>query len=136
MDTKDTLLQWFLNFFIKKFLVVVLKMKLFETSNQQKKQKITQTNYQKNNKSEVQLTFRDNIWGANLADMQLIGKFNKGVSFLLCLIDVSSKYTWVIPLKDKRGITITNAFQKILDESNWVDWAENGQIKAVSFTID
>ena len=74
----------------------------------------------------MQLTFRDNIWGANLADMQLIGKFNKGVSFLLCLIDVSSKYTWVIPLKDKRGITITNAFQKILDESNWVDWAENG----------
>ena len=46
--------------------------------------------------------------------MQLISKFNKGITFLLCII----KYALVIPLKDKRGITITNAFQKILDESN------------------
>ena len=59
--------------------------------------------------------------------MQLISKFNKGVCFLLCVIDIFSKYTQVIPLKDRRGITITNAFQKILDESNrkpnkkWVD---------------
>ena len=59
--------------------------------------------------------------------MQLISKFNKGIRFLLCVIDIFSKYTWVVPLKDKKGITITNAFQKILDESNgkvkkiWVD---------------
>ena len=50
--------------------------------------------------------------------MQLISKFNKGIRFLLCVIDIFSKYAWVIPLKDKKGITITNAFQKILDESN------------------
>ena len=50
--------------------------------------------------------------------MQLISKFNKGSRFLLCAIDIYSKNTWVIPLKDKKGITITNAFQKILDESN------------------
>ena len=55
--------------------------------------------------------------------MQLISKFNKG----LCVIDIFSKYAWVIPLKDKKGITTTNAFQKILDESIrkpnkiWVD---------------
>ena len=61
--------------------------------------------------------------------MQLISKFNKGFRFLLCVIDIYSKYAWVIPLKDKKGITITNAFQKILDESNckvnkiWVDKA-------------
>ena len=43
--------------------------------------------------------------------MQLISKFNKGISFLLCVIDIFSKYAWVIPLKDKIGITITNAFK-------------------------
>ena len=46
--------------------------------------------------------------------MQLIGNFNKGIHFLLCVIDIFSKYTWVIALKDKKGITITNAFQKDL----------------------
>ena len=50
--------------------------------------------------------------------MQINKKFNKGICFLLCVIDISSKYTWVITLKDKKGITITNAFQKILNESN------------------
>ena len=43
--------------------------------------------------------------------MQLISKFNKGFRFLLCVIDIDSKYAWVIPLKDRKGITITNAFQ-------------------------
>ena len=61
---------------------------------------------------------RDNIWGTDLADMQLISKFNEGFRFLLCAIDIFSKYAWVIPLKDKKGISIVNAFQKILKESN------------------
>ena len=60
----------------------------------------------------------DNIWGAHIADMQLISKFNKRICFLFCLINIYSKYVWVIPLKDKKGITVINAFQKILDESN------------------
>ena len=46
--------------------------------------------------------FKDNIWGADLADMQLISKFNKGFRFLLCVIDIFNKYAWVIPLKDKK----------------------------------
>ena len=50
--------------------------------------------------------------------MQLTYKFNEGLRFLVCVINVYSKYAWVIPLKDKKGITITNAFLKILDESN------------------
>ena len=50
--------------------------------------------------------------------MQLISKFNKGFRFLLCVIDIFSKYAWVVPLKDKKGVGIVNAFQKILDESN------------------
>ena len=62
--------------------------------------------------------FKNNIWGAYLADMQLNNKFNKGFRFLLCVIDIFSKYAWVVPLKDKKGIAITNAFQKILDCSN------------------
>ena len=63
-------------------------------------------------------SFIDNIWGANLADMQLISKFNKGFIFLLRIIDIYSKYVWVILLKNIKGITIANAFQKVLDESN------------------
>ena len=50
--------------------------------------------------------------------MQLISKFNKRMRILLCAIDIFSKYAWVIPLKDKKGTTINNAFPKILDESN------------------
>ena len=59
--------------------------------------------------------------------MQLISKFDKGFRFLSCVIDIYSKYAWVIPLKDKKGTTITNAFQKFLKELNfkpskiWVD---------------
>ena len=72
-------------------------------------------------------SFRDNIWGVDLADMQLLSKFDKGFRFLSCAIDIFSKYAWVIPLKDKKGISIVHAFQKILKESNrkpnkiWVD---------------
>ena len=65
--------------------------------------------------------------GADLADMQLISKFNKRILLLLCVIDIFSKYAWVVPLKHKKGITITNTFKKILDELDripnkiWVD---------------
>ena len=70
---------------------------------------------------------KDNIWGADLADMQLISKFNKGFRLLLCVIDIFSKYAWVVPLKDKKGASIFNAFQEIIDKSErkrntiWVD---------------
>ena len=58
--------------------------------------------------------------------MQSLSKYNKGIKYLLCAIDLLSKYTWVIPLKDKRGISIVNAFQKIISEGRkpnkiWVD---------------
>ena len=59
--------------------------------------------------------------------MQLISKFNKGCRFSLCGIDIFSKYAWVVPLKDKKGMSIVNAFQIILDDSKrkanklWVD---------------
>ena len=54
-------------------------------------------------KRKVYSSFRDNIWGVDLADMQLLSKFNKGFKFLLCVIDIFSKYAWVIPSKDKKA---------------------------------
>ena len=62
-------------------------------------------------KQKVQSTFIANIWRADPADLQLIRTFDKGICALLCVIDIYSKYAWVIPLKDKNIITITNAFQ-------------------------
>ena len=81
----------------------------------------------KSEKRRVYLGFKNNIWGADLADMQLINKFNKGFRFLLCFIDIFSKYALDVPLKDKKGARIVDAFQKILKESDrkrnkiWVD---------------
>ena len=53
-------------------------------------------------KRNVHAAFKDNIWGADLADMQLLSRYNKGIRFLLCVIDIFSKYAWVVPLKDKK----------------------------------
>ena len=61
--------------------------------------------------------------------MQLISKFNKGIRFLLCVIDIFTKNAWVIHLKDKEGITLVNAFQKVLNKSDYKPnkiWVEKG----------
>ena len=79
------------------------------------------------NKGKVYLQFKDNIWGVDLADMQSLSRKNKGIKYLLCAIDLYSKYAIVIKLKDKKGISIVNAFNKIIKQSNrkpnkiWVD---------------
>ena len=62
-------------------------------------------------------SFKDNIWGAYLTDMQLTSKFNKGFRFLFYVIDIFSKYVRVIPLKDKTDANTVNAFQSILKNS-------------------
>ena len=78
-------------------------------------------------KRKVYLAFKDKIWAADLADMQLLSRYNKGIIFLLCVIDIFSNYAWVFPLKDKKGISIVTAFQTILRQPNikpnkiWVD---------------
>ena len=83
-------------------------------------------------------SFKDNIWGVDLGDMQLISKYNNGIRYLLCAIDLFRKYAFVVPLKDKKGTTIVNAFQSILDNlkrtSNkiWIDqgsWFYNTHFK-------
>ena len=81
-------------------------------------------------KRKVYSQFKDNIWGVDLADMQSLSRKNKGIKYLLCAIDLFSKYVFVIPLKDKKGISIVNAFDKIIKQSNrkpnkiWVDQGE------------
>ena len=62
------------------------------------------------NKRKVHFSFKDNIWGVDLADTQLLSEFNKGFRFLLCVTDIFRKYAWVILLKDKKGVSIVNAF--------------------------
>ena len=79
------------------------------------------------NKRKVYSQFKDNIWGVDLADRQSLSKKNKGIKYLLCAIDLYSKYAFVVPLKDKKGISIVNAFNNIIKQSNrkpnkiWVD---------------
>ena len=79
------------------------------------------------NKRNVYSQFKDNIRGVNLADIQSLSRKNKGIEYLLCAIDLFSKYAFVIPFKDKKGISIVNAFNKIIKQSNrkpnkiWVD---------------
>ena len=85
--------------------------------NQQLANELHKPIIRKLKKREVYSSFKDNIWGVYLADMQLISKYNKGVRYLLCAIDLFSKYAFVVPLKDKKETTITNACQNILNDS-------------------
>ena len=79
------------------------------------------------NKRKVYSQFKDNIWGVDLADVQSLSRKNKLIKYLLCAIDLFSKYAFVIPLKDKKGISMVNAFNKLIKQSNrkpnkvWVD---------------
>ena len=122
IDIRGLLLQWFINFVIKFFFATRVNkfangaVKTKTMSNKELPEQLHKPIIKKFKKRKLYSPFIDNICGADLADMQLISKFNKRVSFLLCVIDIFSKYAWVIHLKDKKGITITNAFQKILDE--------------------
>ena len=87
------------------------------SQNQQLAEELHKPIIRKFEKRKVYSTFKDNIWGADLADMQLLSKYNKGIRFLLCVIDIFSNYAWVVPLKDKKGISIVKAFQSILKQS-------------------
>ena len=60
---------------------------------------------------KVYSSFKDNIWGADLADMTLISKFNRRIKYLLCVIDLFCRYSWAIPLKNKKGESIVEGFK-------------------------
>ena len=119
MDIKELLLRWFINFWIKK-----TSIENENISNKELAEELHKPIIRNFNKGKVHSPFIDNIWDADLADMQLISKFNKGFRFLLCVIDIYSKYARVITLKDKK---CANVFHEILKESNkkpskiWVD---------------
>ena len=67
----------------------------------------------------------DKIWAADLVDMQAFSKFNRGIKYLLAVIDVFSKYGWLVPLKDKTGKSVASALKTIFKERQpekmWVD---------------
>ena len=71
-------------------------------SNYQLADELHKTIIRKLKRRKVYSSFRDNIWGVDLADMQPLSKYNKGIKYLLCTIDLFSKYAWVIPMKDKK----------------------------------
>ena len=107
------------------------------SQNEQLDEELHKPIIRKFNKGKVYSAFKDNIWGADLTDMQLISKFNKGFRYLLCVIDIFSKYARVFLLKNKKGVSIVNVFQSILKKSNrkpnkiWVD--EGGEFSNNSF---
>ena len=83
-------------------------------------------------KRKLYSSFRDNIWGIDLADMQSLSKYDKGIKYLLCAIDIFGEYAWIGPLKDKKATRIVNAFQKIILERSQIKY---GLIEVVNFII-
>ena len=120
---KETWLQWYINCFLKKGSGIKNEIK----QNQQLAKELHKPIIRRFKKRKAYFPFKDNIWGADLADIQLISKFNKGFRSLLCVIDIFSKFAWVVPLKDKKVESIVNAFKKNLKQSYknsnkiWVD---------------
>ena len=122
MDTKEDQPRWLIyKFFDKKSSGGSIDAE----PNYQLANELHMLNIRKLKIRKVYSSFRDNTWGVHLADMQSLGRYNKGIKYLLCAIDLFSKYAWVVPLKDKGGITIINAFQKIISKRKpnkmWVD---------------
>ena len=105
---KTGLASMFYKFFDKKTSECAIK----SIQNQQLAEELHKPIVRISKKIKVYSSFKGNIWGADLADMELISKFNKGLRFLLCVIHIYSKYAWVVPLKDEKGVTIVNAFSK------------------------
>ena len=122
MVIKDGQLQWFTSFSTKKSSGSGIANKPnFQLANELHKQII-----QKFKKRKVYSSNRDNNWGVDLADMQSLSKYNKGIKYLLCAIDIFSKYAQVLLLKDKKGTSIANVFSNIIPEGRipnkiWVD---------------
>ena len=102
-----------LAFIVYKFLDKKLSgsgMKNEIKQNQQLANELHQAIIKKIRKIKVYSSFKGNICGADLDDLKLISTFNKEIRFLMLVIDIYSKYAWVVSLKDKKGVTIVNAF--------------------------
>ena len=101
MDIKVVSLLWFISFLIKKSSGSGVNNKIKQY--QQLENELHQPIIKKFKRRKVYSLFKDNVWGADLADMQLICKLNKVIRLLLCVIDIFSKYAWVIPLMIKKA---------------------------------
>ena len=114
MDMKKDQLQWFTSFFDKKSALFADKSVagsgLNSISNQQLVDELHKPIIKKIKRRKIYKSFKDNIWRTDFADIQLISKYNKTIRFLLCVFDIFSKYAWVVPLKNKKGVTIVNSF--------------------------
>ena len=91
-------------------------------------------------KRRVQVNGIDEIWAADLVDMQTFSRFNRGVKYLLAVIDIFSKYGWLVPLKDKSGKSVATAFKQIFKERKptkiWVDKGKEFYNKDVKSLIE
>ena len=85
---------------------------MYNSENQKLAEKLHKPIVRKFKKCKVYSIFKGNILGADLSDRQLISKYIAGFQFLLCAINIFSKFACIVPLKNKKGITIINAFQK------------------------
>ena len=117
MVIKEDQLLWFTN---------LIKSAILNESNYQLANELHKPIIKKFKKRKVYSSFKDNIWGLDLADEQSLSTYNKGVKYLLCAIDLCSKYACVIPLRDKKRTSIVNVFKKIISKGRkpnkmWVD---------------
>ena len=111
-DPKEDQLQWFTSFLIKKS----SGSGIANEPNYQLANELHKPIIKKFKKRKVYSSFRDNIQGFDLAYMQSLSKYNQRIKCLLCAIDLFIKYALVVPLKDKKGTSILNAFQKMISE--------------------
>ena len=116
------------NFFDKKTgSGATVKSKAGISGNEQLAKELHKPVIKKFKRRKVYARFKDNIWAADLTELESYSSKNKNVKYLLCVIDVFTKYAWVKPLKGKKGKTVLNAFIKIVNKSNrkpnklWVD---------------
>ena len=109
MGIKEDQYQWYIRFFNKQSSGSGITTNEF---NYQLADELHKPIIKKFKIGKVYSSFKDNIQGVDLADMQSLSKFNKGFIYLLCAIDLFSKYAWAIPIKDKKGTRIVNAFKK------------------------
>ena len=115
----------FYTFFDKKSKGTGIKSKIEE--NKQLANELYRPIIRKSEKRKMYSSFKDNICGVDLADMQLIRNYNKGIRYFLCAFDLFRKYAFLVPLRIKKGTTIANAFQRFLNNSKrkpnkkWVD---------------
>ena len=97
------------------------------SANEQLAEELHKPVTKKFKKRKVYGRSKDNIWAADLPEMESLSSKYKNVKYLLFVIDVFFKYAWIKPLKDKKGKTVLNAFIEIVNESNckpnklWVD---------------